>query len=385
MDKVAPFIFGKTAESMNFTDREAETARLVDNFTSVINTVLISPRRWGKTSLVAHATQQAMKKDKRVKCCYIDLFSIRTEEEFYRKLGEAVLKCTSSRTADIIRKAGMYFRHIVPKLTYSPDANSNVELGLNWEEIKKHPDELINLAESIAREENIKLVVCIDEFQNIGTFEDPLAFQKKLRACWQKHTHVSYCLYGSKRHMMMEVFASPSMPFYKFGDLMFLGKISEEDWVKFIVKRFNDTGKSIDELSAAIIALEVDCHPFYVQQLAQLSWFRTKKKCTPSEIHDALSSLLDQLDLLFQSITAGLATTQVNFLHAMLDNVQQLSSQETLRTYRLGTSANVQRIKEALIDKEIIDGINKKLVFLDPLYKAWLAERYFGREEYLAR
>ena len=41
-----PFIFGKIATEKNFTDRELETANLVQNFTSLINTIIISPRRW---------------------------------------------------------------------------------------------------------------------------------------------------------------------------------------------------------------------------------------------------------------------------------------------------------------------------------------------------
>ncbi len=376
----APFVFGRMANEINFTDREKETAHLAANFSSLVNTVLISPRRLGKSSLVVHAASKAMRQDKKLKCCFVDLFTVRNEEEFYRTLAEAVLKSTSSRTGDFIRKAGKYFSHIVPKFTYSPDPGSDIELGFNWEEVKKRPEELINLAESIAKEEKIKIVVCIDEFQNIGLFDHPKAFQKKLRANWQKHQHVSYCLYGSKRHMLMEVFASPAMPFYKFGDILFLEKIAEKDWIPFIIKRFKDTGKSIDESLASKIARLVECHPFYVQQLAQLSWFRSKKKCTTEEIDNAFSSLLDQLSLLFQSITENLATTQVNFLKAICENVVQFSSMENLTRYKLGTSANVLRIKEALMDKEIIDIQKKEVVILDPVYKTWLKEHYFGRK-----
>ncbi len=376
----APFVFGRLANETNFTNREKETKRLSDNFSSLVNTVLISPRRIGKSSLVMHAAAKAMEKDKKLRCCFVDLFTIRSEEEFYRTLAEAVLKSTSSRTAEFVRKAGKYFSHIIPKFTYSPDPSSEVELGFNWEEVKKRPEELINLAEAIAKEEKIKLVVCIDEFQNIGLFDDPTAFQKRLRANWQKHQHVSYCLYGSKRHMMMEVFASAAMPFYKFGDILFLEKIAEKDWIPFIVKRFGETGKQIDAVQAGNIARMVECHPFYVQQIAQLSWFRTRKKCTSAEINLAFSSLLDQLGLLFQSITENLATTQVNFLKAICEDVVQFSSQENITRYKLGTSANVQRIKEALLEKEIIDVQKKEIVILDPVYKAWLKQQYFGRK-----
>ena len=102
----------------------------------------------------------------------------------------------------------------------------------------------------------------------LNSWIDSLDFQKKLRAHWQLHQHVTYCLYGSKRHMLMEVFSSPSMPFYKFGDIIFLEKIKENDWIEFITKRFNDTGKSIDIENAANIAKHCENHPYYVQQLA---------------------------------------------------------------------------------------------------------------------
>ena len=99
---------------------------------------------------------------------------------------------------------------------------------LDWKEVKKGQDEILDLAENICKNKKIKVVVCIDEFQNIAFFDEPLAFQKKLRAHWQHHKQTSYCLYGSKRHLLMDIFSSQSMPFYKFGDVIFLEKIKEK-------------------------------------------------------------------------------------------------------------------------------------------------------------
>jgi uncharacterized protein len=168
------------------------------------------------------------------------------------------------------------------------------------------------------------------------------------------------------------------MPFYKFGDLIFLNKITEASWQKFIPKRFKDTGKSISTENALHIARLVDCHPFYVQQVAQLSWLRTKKECTKADIDDAFSSLIDQLGLLFQSMTDALSNTQVNFLRAMLAGVKQFSAHDNLNKYKLGTSANVLKIKRALLEKEIIDIREHQPFLLDPLYKAWLQREYFS-------
>jgi uncharacterized protein len=223
----------------------------------------------------------------------------------------------------------------------------------------------------------MKFVVCIDEFQNISEFESPLDIQKKLRSHWQKHKNVSYCLYGSKRHMLMDVFTSPSMPFYKFGDIIFLNKILLEDWIPFLQQRFADSGKKLGISEASMIAELTECHPYYVQQLAQQAWLRTKSICTRPIIEEAFHDLVLQLSMLFQNLTDGLNKTQLGYLRALTDNIDQLSSQKTIRDYRLGTSGNVVKIKKTLINKEIIDLQGSDTSFLDPLYKIWLAEYYF--------
>jgi len=235
------------------------------------------------------------------------------------------------------------------------------------------------LAESIAIEKQLKLVICIDEFQNLSNFDDPLGFQKKMRSHWQQHQHVSYCLYGSKRHMMIEVFTHQSMPFYKFGDLIFLPKISTSNWKIFIQERFQSTNKMISEKQAEQIATLVENHPYYVQQLSQLCWFRTSLELSDDDIDLSMDSLVMQLSLLFLNITERLTTTQINYLKALIDGIRMLSSREVINTYHLGSSANVARIKQALINKEIIDDLavgNPEI--LDPVYKYWLINYYFG-------
>ena len=76
----------------------------------------------------------------------------------------------------------------------------------------------------IAIEKGIQIVICIDEFQQISDFEDSKTFQKKLRSVWQLQQHVSYCLFRSKKHLMNELFEKKNLPFYKFGDAIYLAK-----------------------------------------------------------------------------------------------------------------------------------------------------------------
>jgi uncharacterized protein len=372
-----PFVFGKLAVDKHFTNRKEDLQRLTGNFSLLTNTVLISPRRWGKSSLVEKASKVVLKTDENIRFCFIDAFNIRTEEQFYQLMATEVLKASSSRLEIIAETAKNFMGRFIPRLSFSPGNQQELALSLDWKEVKKQPDDILNMAEKIAAKNNLKFIICIDEFQNIASFNHHLAFQKKLRANWQKHQHVAYCLYGSKRHMLMDVFTNSSMPFYKFGDLMFLEKIKKEEWIKFIVKRFKDTKKIITKDEAGLIAHLVDCHPYYVQQLAQQSWLRTSDKCSKEIIQKAHENIVDQLSLLFQSKTEELTNYQINLLKALLEGVKQFSSKDTLENYNLGTSPNINRIKKALESKEIIDIRSNELTLLDPMYKSWLETRYF--------
>jgi uncharacterized protein len=309
----------------------------------LVNTTLISPRRWGKSSLVEKAAGEAGKSDKNLRFCFIDAFNVRTEEQFYQLLATEVLKASATKLEMLIDNAKTFMGNFFPNYLLALTIKMKLSLSLDWNEVKKQPDDILNMVEKIAVSKGWKFVVCIDEFQNIATFQNPVAFQKKLRANWQKHQHTAYCLYGSKRHMLMDVFTDSSMPFYKFGDLMFLEKIEKEDWIKFITGRFKDTKKSISKSNAGLIADLAECHPYYVQQLAQQCWFRTKDECSEETVYEAHEGIVDQLSLLFQSKTEELTNSQINFLKALLSEVAQFSSKETMAEFNLGTSANVVR------------------------------------------
>ncbi|MDR1860254.1 MAG: ATPase [Bacteroidales bacterium] len=371
-----PFTFGKTTDKVNFTDREVESKHLEQNFRSAVNTMLISPRRWGKSSLVERVTETIAARDSNIKFCLLDVFNVQSEAEFYENYARAIVKATSTKWEEWTENAREFVSRLFPKISFSPDNMADITFGIDFAEVQKQPDDIIDLAETIAVKRGIKIVVCIDEFQNIANFESPLAFQQKLRAHWQRHHHVCYCLYGSKRHILADIFANPSMPFYKFGDIILLEKISSNVWGKFIRRRFKDTGKHITLKMAELIAQKVDNHSYYVQQLAQQVWLRTKTNATQKIIDDAFESLKNQLSLLFTGLTETLTATQINFLKALLDGVTTFG-QENLLKYKLGTSANILRIKDALLSKEIIDITPNAICFQDPMYRYWLKKDCF--------
>lgn len=366
-----PFVFGVAASGDNFTDREHETARLLTNFRSGVNTVLISPRRWGKTSLVRKVCRLAQTDE--LKIVYLDIFSCRSDADFYDAFASAVLKQTSTKVEEWMENIRQFLSRISPKISLGADPAADFSFSLELTPKREDIDEILQLPEKIAEKKGCRIVVCIDEFQQIGEFKDSKTFQKRLRSVWQLQKHVSYCLFGSKKHLMNELFERKSLPFYKFGDAIYLQKIATADWVGYIRSRFEATGKSIPAELAEEICRRVDNHSSYVQQLAWLVWTRTGKETTRQELEAAFQDIIDQNTPLFEKQTESLTSFQMNFLRAIIDGVHsEFTTQEVMRKYQLGSSANVSIIKRALIKKELIEIDKRKAVIPDPIMKVWL-------------
>ena len=372
-----PFIFGVQVEGDTFTDRKEETARLLANFTYGINTILISPRRMGKTSLVNKAC--SMVDSEHIRIARIDAFGCRSEHDFVNAFATAVIRATSGKLEEWLENAKIFLGRFVPKISFGQDPLNDFALSLEYNPDNRTTEEVLKLPERIAQDKGLHIVVCIDEFQQIGDFPDSLSFQKRLRGEWQLQSNVSYCLYGSKKHMMENMFQNRSYPFYRFGDLFYLDKISEQDWIDYIRKRFQATGKDIPENLAREICLVTDRYSSYVQQLAWFVWLRTadKASATSQDVSYGIDRLLDACEPLFIQQTEELSEYQMNFLHAIANGVSTgFTKTDILNGYRLGTAANVSRLKKALIKKDLIESsAPKHLAMSDPLLMLWLKRR----------
>lgn len=369
-----PFVFGVATSGENFTDREKETERLLLNFTHGVNTILISPRRWGKTSLVKKVAQMAQTNQRKI--VYMDIFSCRTEQEFYRLFATSVLKQTSSKWDEWVENTKLFLSHINPKISIGTDPMNDFSISFEYNTQSDAEHNILQLPEKIAIEKGIQIVICIDEFQQISDFEDSKIFQKRLRTVWQLQQHVSYCLFGSKKHLMNELFEKKSLPFYKFGDAVYLTKIETRYWVEYICKRFEDTGKHISAELAEQICQLVENHSSYVQQLSWLLWIRTNDTANAQQLSAALEDLLDQNNILFQNEIESLSAYQMNFLKAISDGIDtKFSSKEIIQKYNLGTSANIIRLKSALLQKELIEVDGQKTTLSDPVFGVWFKKR----------
>lgn len=378
MDKKKSFIFGTAVSDYNFIGREKETQRLMSNFTEGINTILISPRRIGKTSLVKHV-KKLLDSREDVIVVYLDMFACKTEYEFYNALSAAVLKQTASHAEKWMEYAKEFLVRLTPKLTFSPEANTDFSLSLGITPKTHTPEEVLNLAEDIAQKRGKRIVVCIDEFQQLGELPESLTVQKRLRAVWQHQQLTSYCLFGSKQHLMSNIFQRRNMPFYQFGDMIFLGKIDTACWVNYIVEHFADRNRYISNELAQRLCEQVDNYSSYVQQLAWLLFSRLNDGDTATEeqLNQAVHDLLDANEALFMQQVEPLTAYQMNFLRAIAAGHHKgFGEKETRDDFNLGSPANITRLRNALVNKDLIDIQGRGLLyFTDPVFGLWMQQR----------
>ena len=371
------FQFGKIVEHGNFINRKLEIERLHQNFLNRTHTILISPRRWGKSSLVKAAAEKFITTHRNYRLCYIDLFEIRSEKDFYEKYSKIVMGAVYNHFDEWIEGMKKFLSKITPKIRLDLQQEIKFDMALDIQKEADAVSELLNLPERLAEDKGIELIICLDEFQNIAELPESMAIQRLLRAVWQKHQHVTYCLYGSKQHMLADLFNKKSMPFFKFGDLFYLDKISSDEWVRYICRQFESTGKKISTQLAERIVIAMEQHSYYVQQLSYYVWTHTEKIASEKIFDTAVTQLLQSNTILFQKDFESLSRTQVNFLKMLLDGVTEgFTRGEMLERYELGTSANVAKIIPQLEKKEILENYGKKISFSDPAFALWLKQLF---------
>lgn len=370
-----PFVFGKAAEGAYFTARQEDASRLSSNLTHGINTVLVSPRRWGKTSLVKKVIGESA--SGRVMFVYIDIFQCKSEYEFLRSFASEMIRQTSSKVEEWIETVKNFLSNITPKISFGTDPLNDFSISFEWNSNPDTAETILGLPEKIARKKNVRIVVCLDEFQQIAAIPDSESFQRRLRSSWQHQQNATYCMFGSKKHLMEYIFNDKRMPFYKFGDMMFLEKIPSDEWVRYIRQRFRSSGKEISEEHALRICSLAENLSSYVQHLSWIVWYKAGDVVADKDITAAMEDLLGQNKVFFQRGIEQLTEFQLNFLRALADGVTTgFSRKEVIKKYRLESSSNIQSIKKSLIKKDMIYMDGASVVFDDPIFKLWLKNRF---------
>lgn len=370
------FVYGVAVSDYNFIGREQETKRLLDNFRGGINVILMSPRRLGKTSLVKHVCNKLDEED--IITVYLDIFGCKSEYDFYNKLAAEVLKQTASKHELWFEEAKEFIYRLTPKISFSPEPNADFAISLGITPKTHTPEEVLGMAEKIAIKKGKRIVICIDEFQQIGEMANSKQIQARLRTVWQHQKQVSYCLFGSKHHLMSAIFLHRSMPFYQFGDIISLDKIATADWVEYIVSHFADGKRTISRALAEDICKFTENYSAYVQQLSWLVFTQKEEgeTVTEEDVKQAMNDLLATNEILFMQMIEPLSEYQLNFLRAIASGVtKDFGLSEVREEYKLGSYSNINRLKTALLERDLIEKRGAETVMTDPVFAKWIKRK----------
>lgn len=370
------FEYSKAVDNQYFVGRKEEIARLSADFMFLTNTVVVAPQGWGKTSLVRQAAKSACAKEPKLRFCHVDLSTVRDEDRFLVLLAQSVLRAVSDGIEDAVSNVKRHFSRIEPKISFGNGSVNEISLDFDHGDVRANRALFIDFPYSVSKNTGLKIVVCIDEFHNIDSFADPQNLLLLLQECWNLHKEVAYCLCGNG-NAMMEKFVSTAKSFRMFGDRLDLRRISYMDLVRFIRERFADSGKYIDDEMAGLVIDVVDSNPFYVQQLAHFSWMNTSVVCSRDVIMEAFDSMISSMHMTFTTLTSGLTSQQLCFLHAVLAGERGISSSEVLHRHGISSATSASRSKAAMLEKGIIYLCDDRPCFSDPLYAFWLEHRYF--------
>jgi uncharacterized protein len=372
-----PFVYGQVVTGHSFTNRVEEKALLSANLSNGIHTIIISPRRWGKSSLVEEVFQK-LAKDKDIKTVKLDLTAVLDEKEFYERYAKEVIKATNNRADEVLETIKFAFRSFRPEVSFDP-SDTTFSLGFNFKDsdLEKGFKDILDLPETIAKKKGIRVLVALDEFQNIASFPNPVLFQGRLRSVLQYHKNVSYVFYGSKKHMMEEIFHDKSAPFYQFSDILNFKKIHSTDFIPFLKKKFEATNKPIEQVEIETILASVDNHPHYVQFIAYKTWENASGKVKPTDVQSALNQVVGQYDSLLSELFADLSRHQKALLVGMVKSSESKPySAQFIKDNGLGSSANVAAIIKVLVKRDIIAQLeDNKFVFVDPVFRLWLLSK----------
>ncbi len=371
-----PFLYGRLAEKDSFIDREDDKRELKNFLSHGINTILVSPRRWGKSSLVRESMLELMAEDKNTRVCFFDAYRVHTEQDFYDQFVSAIIQGVSSSVERRINDVMKFVSRIMPSVTIKSDPLNSVELSLKVNPTKENPETILQLPEVIAKTKGIKVVVCIDEFQQLANLPEWKRLESLMRSVWQLQHLTTYCLYGSKMHMMTRIFNNPESPFFKFGQLFNLKRIGKEYWIPYITDNFRKTGKSISDQLAEQVCETVEYNSWYVQQYSFFVWSHVEHTVTSADLDKQLQLLLDTNEEVFQNLLDELAPSQINMLKAIAAGESHLNATVVVDKYELGQPQTITRNKRVLVEKDLIEKGRDGLHFVDPVFKLWMRREY---------
>jgi AAA+ ATPase superfamily predicted ATPase len=358
-----PFKFGSVVDDPFFTDRVKEQKEIESILQSSVHLVIISPRRYGKTSLVRKVVSRMNRP-----LIFFDLQLVTDVQDLATQILRKVYKVYPfEKIKDILKN----FR-IVPSINLNPQTN---EVDITFQpksEILPVLEDVFNLLNKLGSDKN-KPIVVLDEFQEINYLS--LNLDKQLRAIIQHHQNVNYVFMGSVESMMREIFEKKKSPFYHFGQLMPLEKIPYNDFHIFISSGFKPLTDSHNEVANAILEITT-CHPYYTQQLSYNLWNKwDSQKPLQQLIQDVYNHLIQIHDMDFQRLWQNQNHTDKKILLSIANDYQNLLSQANIQNLGFSSSSTLFSGLKRLTSQGFILKTDGRYQMDDPFFKKWIYNR----------
>jgi uncharacterized protein len=379
-----PFVYGEITPGAAFADRVVELERLTADLAAGQKVFLISPRRYGKSSLVRHALTALARR--RVATLEITVSSYSSYVAFLEGYARALigLETRLERARSWLTDL---FSTIRPEVRIDAKPGGAGSLALSFPSVRTARDanrlaeEVFALPGRIAERLGRRLAIALDEFQAVAAF-DGGSVEHTLRAAVQQQRQVGYVFAGSEPSLMEQMIGA-KRPFYKAGPVMRLERIPPDEFALFVDTRFRDTGIKPDAgLGAAIIDLAGNL-PYDVQRLAHEMWddvnAARRRRAGLEDLHATLRRLLDEQDTLFEAVWQRLTLAQRATLRAVvLEQGREILGAETRTRHRLGGASSVQAGLAALVRQDLVareaDG---RYLVVDSLMREWVARRTY--------
>lgn len=375
-----PFIYDKSVVNKDFTGRRSECLAMSSLIASGENTVLIEPPKSGKKSLIQQTLFDMRLNGKQFNTAIIKMFNLRETDRFLVRFGSTVIRSVASSPSEyekIIEDnlAGTHFLFDRQRF-----ADCDEVLSLNWEADNNDMMAVFSLPYKIARETGTKMIVVLDEFQSILAMDRSEALLSTFEAVVKAMTHKADCSFimtGSKVNAMKYIFCQKKY-FYRNSELLPLQPIEERDLTEHIRKGFLKGGKEIEKELAIGVCRLFKGNIWYINHISAICDSMSKGYINEGIMMDALNALISIHEPRFISTMDSLTDYQTSFLRAVLEGVTKFSSTDVIEKYALNSSANVKRVKDALLKKEVITfDDNDEPVILDPLFEYWAKKYYF--------
>jgi hypothetical protein len=378
-----PFVYGEIVPEEAFVDRDAELDRLLRDLLAGQKVFLISPRRYGKSSLVRQALVAASRHGALTVEVTVSSYSsyLAFLEGYARAL--AAVETRRERARSWLMGAISASR---PELRYEPSERGLGQFAVAFplartaRDVNRLANEIFTLPGKLAADRKRPVVVALDEFQAIDAF-DGGSVEHALRAAAQQQRQVGYVFAGSEPSLM-EKMTGPRRPFYKAGPVMRLDKIAPIVFAEFIETRFAKSGIQPEAgLGAAVVDLAGNL-PYDVQRLAHEMWddlrAAGRRRAGLDDLHATLARLLGEQDTMFEAIWQRLTLAQRAVLRAVvLQGGRELLSADTRARHRLGGPSSIQASLIALMKHDLLLKEGQQYVVVDSLLREWIARRTY--------